>query len=36
MAIVARLRGADLATKAVVALYERGHKRRATVLRAAG
>jgi hypothetical protein len=35
-AIVARLRGADPATKAVVALYERGHKRRATVLRAAG
>jgi hypothetical protein len=33
-AIVARLRGADPATKAVVALYERGHKRRATVLRA--
>jgi hypothetical protein len=35
-AIVGRLRGADPATKAVVALYERGHKRRATVLRAAG
>ncbi len=35
-AIVARLRGADPATKAVVALYERGHKRRATILRAAG
>ncbi|HEX5924591.1 MAG TPA: hypothetical protein VFY45_12225 [Baekduia sp.] len=35
-AIIARLRGADPATKAVVALYERGHKRRATVLRAAG
>jgi hypothetical protein len=35
-AIVARLRGADPATKAVVALYERGHKRRATVLRATG
>jgi hypothetical protein len=33
-AIVARLRGADPATKAVVALYERGHKGRATVLRA--
>ena len=30
-AIVARLRGADPATKAVVALYERGHKARATV-----
>jgi hypothetical protein len=35
-AIVARLRGADPAVKAVVALYERGHKNRATVLRAAG
>jgi hypothetical protein len=35
-AIVARLRGADPATKAVVALYERGHKNRATVLRATG
>jgi hypothetical protein len=35
-AIVARLRAADPATKAVVALYERGHKKRATVLRAAG
>jgi hypothetical protein len=35
-AIIARLRGADPATKAVVALYERGHKRRATVMRAAG
>jgi hypothetical protein len=35
-AIVARLRGADPATKAVVGLYERGHKRRATVLRATG
>jgi hypothetical protein len=35
-AIIARLRGADPATKAVVALYERGHKGRATVLRAAG
>jgi hypothetical protein len=34
-AIVARLRAADPATKAVVALYERGHKNRATVLRAA-
>jgi hypothetical protein len=35
-AIVTRLRGADPATKAVVALYERGHKNRATVLRATG
>jgi hypothetical protein len=35
-AIVARLRGADPATKAVVALYERGHKNRATVLKATG
>lgn len=35
-AIVQRLRGADAATKAVVALYERGHKNRATVLRATG
>lgn len=35
-AIVERLRGADPATKAVVALYERAHKNRATVLRAAG
>jgi hypothetical protein len=35
-AIVTRLRGADAATKAVVALYERGHKNRATVLRATG
>ncbi|HET6506717.1 MAG TPA: hypothetical protein VFG42_08000 [Baekduia sp.] len=34
--IVTRLRGADAATKAVVALYERGHKNRATVLRATG
>jgi hypothetical protein len=33
-AIVTRLRGADAATKAVVALYERQHKNRATVLRA--
>ncbi len=33
-AIVARLRGADPATKAVVALYERVHKGRATILRA--
>jgi hypothetical protein len=35
-AIVQRLRDADAATKAVVALYERGHKNRATVLKAAG
>jgi hypothetical protein len=35
-AIVARLRDADPATKAVVALYERGHKGRATILRATG
>ncbi len=35
-AIVSRLRGADAATKAVVALYERGHKNRATVLKATG
>lgn len=35
-AIVKRLRGADPATKAVVALYERGHKNRATVLKATG
>jgi hypothetical protein len=35
-AIVTRLRGADAATKAVVALYERGHKNRATILRATG
>ena len=34
-AVVARLRGADPATKGVVALYERRHKNRATVLRAA-
>jgi hypothetical protein len=35
-AIVQRLRGADPATKAVVALYERGHKNRATILKATG
>jgi hypothetical protein len=35
-AITQRLRSADAATKAVVTLYERGHKNRATVLRAAG
>ena len=33
--IVARVRGADEATKAVVLLYEQGHKGRATVLKAA-
>lgn len=33
--IVARVRKADEATKAVVLLYEQGHKSRATVLRAA-
>jgi hypothetical protein len=33
--IVQRLRSADTATKAVVALYERQHKNRATILRAA-
>jgi hypothetical protein len=35
-AIVARLRGADAATKAVVRLYEQSHRARATVLRATG
>ena len=35
-AIVARLRGADPATKAVVRMYEQRHKQRATVLRATG
>jgi len=34
-AIVARVRGSDEATKAVVLLFEQGHKRRATVLKAA-
>jgi len=34
--IVKRLRAADEATKAVVLLYERGHKRRSSVIRAAG
>jgi hypothetical protein len=34
-AVVARLRGADDATRAVAALYEQTHKARATVLRAA-
>jgi hypothetical protein len=33
-AIVARLRGADPATKGVVRMYEQRHKQRATVLRA--
>jgi hypothetical protein len=35
-AIVERLREADLATKGVVALYERAHKNRVTVLSATG
>jgi hypothetical protein len=35
-AIITRLRDADAATKAVVALYERGHKNRKTVLKATG
>jgi hypothetical protein len=35
-AIVARLRGADPATKGVVRMYETQHKGRATVLRATG
>jgi hypothetical protein len=35
-AVVARLRGADAATKAVVRMYEQRHKQRATVLRATG
>jgi hypothetical protein len=35
-AIVERLRDADLATKGVVALYERTHKNRVTVLSATG
>jgi hypothetical protein len=30
------VRGADEATKAVVILYERGHKSRASVIKAAG
>jgi hypothetical protein len=34
-AVVARLRGADEATRAMVALYEQAHRARATVLRAA-
>ena len=34
--IVKRVRAGDEATKAVVLLYERGHKRRASVIRAAG
>ncbi len=33
--IIARVRGADEATKAVVLLYEQQHKRRTTVLKAA-
>jgi hypothetical protein len=34
--IAKRVRGADEATKAVVLLYERGHKSRSSVIRAAG
>jgi hypothetical protein len=34
--VVKRVRGADEATKAVVLLYERGHKSRASVIKAAG
>src|SRR5829696_2655245 len=34
--IVKRVRAADEATKAVVLLYERGHKSRSSVIRAAG
>ncbi|MEO8689639.1 MAG: hypothetical protein ABI611_15675, partial [Solirubrobacteraceae bacterium] len=34
--IVKRVRAADEATRAVVLLYERGHKDRASVVRAAG
>jgi hypothetical protein len=34
--VVRRLRDADMATKAIVRLYERQHKQRATVLRATG
>lgn len=34
-AVVARMRGADEATRAVVGLYERTHKKRQTILRAA-
>ena len=34
--IVKRVRAADEATRAVVLLYERGHKGRASVIRAAG
>lgn len=35
-AVVARLRGTDDATKAVVRLYEQAHKQRQTILRATG
>jgi hypothetical protein len=35
-AVIARVRGSDEATKAVVRLYEQQHKARATVLRATG
>jgi hypothetical protein len=34
--IIKRVRAADEATKAVVLLYERGHKGRTSVIRAAG
>ena len=34
--IIKRVRATDEATKAVVLLYERGHKGRASVIRAAG
>ena len=34
--IIKRVRAADEATRAVVLLYERGHKGRASVIRAAG
>jgi hypothetical protein len=34
--IIKRVRAADEATKAVVLLYEQGHKGRASVIRAAG
>jgi hypothetical protein len=34
--VIKRVRAADEATKAVVLLYEQGHKRRASVIRAAG
>jgi hypothetical protein len=34
--VIKRIRAGDEATKAVALLYERGHKARATVIRAAG